>query len=85
MEPIPLTAAQIRFADEISADLEGTRRTLDVAMTFHSNRINEIQKQSTALWEELAELYGLDLGKWIYDVRYSNGQLCVVQTGEIGK
>jgi hypothetical protein len=55
-----LTATQVRQLDEISADRDGNERTLQVALNFHSNAMNQIHKRRVQFWRELAEIHDLD-------------------------
>ncbi len=60
---IELTANQIKYFDELQDDKEATDKTLNTALNYHSNRINEIKKANDKMWEELAEMHGLDTTK----------------------
>jgi hypothetical protein len=60
VEPIKLTARQIKYFGEISIDKQAAKLTLDVALAHHSNQVNEISKREAELWDELAELHNLD-------------------------
>ena len=55
-----LTAKQIKNFDEISLDRQSSMETLEIALNFHSNRVNELIKQEKAQWEELFETHNLD-------------------------
>ena len=56
-----LTARQINMLDEIERDRASIAQTLNVALVFHANQINEVNKRHEAAWQELAEIYGFDL------------------------
>ena len=62
-----LTAKQIKAIDEIERDRRAHSETLQVALNFHTNQLNEINRLHRELWEELAEIYAFDLyreGGW---------------------
>ena len=50
-----LTAKQIKFFDELTADREASARTLKVAMAFHSNFGNELIKREQDIWKRKKE------------------------------
>ena len=79
MKPIPITARQIKEFDEIVADQDANKRTLEVAMRFHSNIENELYKRLKALWDELIEIYGLDVNKTTYQIKHVDGLPCIVK------
>jgi hypothetical protein len=56
-----LTARQISAFDEICEDGIANELTLKAALSFHSNRENEILKAKKALWKELSETHGFDM------------------------
>ena len=79
----PLTAAQIRTLDELSADVESVDASLKVALTFHANARNEQVKRRTQFWKELAEIHGLDLATTRYKTKTVEGRLCVVVADDV--
>lgn len=60
MNPIPLTAQQIRHIDEIQADKRSHEATLKVALNYHANVFNELQKKEIKFWDDLIETHKLD-------------------------
>ncbi len=56
-----LTARQIKEIDEVTLDENALNTTLNVALTFHANRMHEVTKRKDAWWEEQAEIHGFDL------------------------
>ena len=76
--PIRLTALQIRASDEIARDREALKRTLEVALMFHSNAVNELVATELTFWNDLAEVYGLDTQRNTYIVRKVNGAVTIV-------
>jgi len=55
-----LTANQILIFDEFMADTKSVELTLKIALTYHSNRMNEIHKVERKLWDDLIEIHDLD-------------------------
>lgn len=55
-----LTAKQIKDLDEISIDRKTADATLNIALTFHSNCLNEVEKRAKQWWDEIIELHDLD-------------------------
>jgi hypothetical protein len=78
MESATLTAKQIREIDNISADKDAMKRTLEVAINYHSNRLNAIIKDERAWWDDIAEIYNLDPSKK-YKVGKSSGDVCILE------
>lgn len=60
MTKIPLTASQIKTFDEIGVDKAATEQTLKVALAYHANRLNEINKAEREIWNELMRIHALD-------------------------
>ena len=56
-----LTARQINMLDEIERDRKAIQETLQVALNFHANRLNEINESHAEMWKEFAEHHGFDL------------------------
>lgn len=81
-KPIPLTAKQIKFIDEIQVDGFANEETLKVALNFHSNKRNEIEKKNRELWSELSELHDLDIVNNKYKVETYNGTVSIVLNTE---
>ena len=76
-----LTAKQIKCLDEFMADKVAIDVTLNVALTYHSNRLNEITKVEKEFWEELHEIHGLDRGK-TYGIKKSGGAMQVFEKAD---
>jgi len=72
-----LTASQIESFDEFAADKRSIELTLRIAMNFHSNKVNEIEKAERKLWDELTKLYDLDIEKYIYAIDREAGFVVV--------
>lgn len=65
---IELTPKQLKEIDEIHLDKAAADSTLNIALTYHSNRLNTIRKQEKDWWEDLMEIYNLDRNKtWMID------------------
>ncbi len=56
-----LTAKQIKEIDEVTLDENALNATLKVALTFHANCANGVNKRKDAWWKEQAEIHGFDL------------------------
>ncbi len=81
MNKYPLTARQIKALDEIGVDKISVSKTLDIALTFHANRINEITKLECELWKEITEIHGLDPTKqWM--TKMVDGEVVVIEHKE---
>ena len=78
MGNILLTAKQIAHFDEIRRDRAAAKATLKAAMGYHSNRHNELSKESQDLWEEVLSIHGLDKTKH-YTTKRENGAVIVVE------
>jgi hypothetical protein len=81
MTPIALTAEQIKFLDEVNADKEAVDKTLLIAMTYHSNRINETLKRERELWRNLIDTYHLP-GNVSYKIEHQLGGPVIVENIE---
>lgn len=79
MNPIPLTPDQIKTLDEIGLDRRSADETLKIALNFHANQINRIEKFEKAFWDGLAEAHGLDYSVKQYTIDSVNRQVCVVE------
>ena len=75
---IRLNALQIRASDEIARDREALKRTLEVALTFHSNAVNELVATEMEFWNDLAEVYGLDTQRNLYTITKVDGAISIV-------
>lgn len=79
-----LTAEQIRQLDEIEADTAATEKTLQVALNYHSNTMNQIHKRTTAFQRELVEIHNLDPQR-TYVIKYAAGRHEIVEAEEEGR
>ena len=82
MDDKELTAKQIMFFDEMAIDRMAAKATLNTAMTYHSNRINEIMKEEMEMWGELAKIHGFDIEKNTWKISRSNGKAVIVNADE---
>lgn len=76
---IPLTAEQIKHFDEIALDKQTADYTLKIALNYHSNAFNNIKKDERKFWEELAQIYRLDLENKVYTIKTVDRQCCIVE------
>lgn len=60
MTKIPLTASQIKTIDEINIDRKSAENTLNIALQFHTNRVNELDKAEREFWRDLVRTHNLD-------------------------
>ena len=74
-----LSTRQQQIMDEIHADTDSAGRTLTLALTFHSNCLNDIGKRRDEIWHELAEQHDLDLINKIYEIKREGGFFRVVE------
>lgn len=79
---IILTAKQIAFLTEMSVDTLAVDRVLNMHICFAHNRVNEIEKSRKEWWEEMAEIYGLDLSDKQYETKTINGAVCICEKDE---
>lgn len=82
MTPIPLTARQIDWMDEINADRQAQEMVFKIAINSISNRMNELNKENRRFWRELAEIHGLDLDLYRYEAKKVDNKACIVCLGE---
>ena len=79
---IKLTARQIKWGDTNSQEIRAVEATLKVALQFASNRLEELAKQKSEFWEEIAELHDLDLCNKDWTIKRIDGEFCVVEEEE---
>lgn len=77
-----LTARQIAILEEIQRDTRAAEATLKIAMTHHHNQTSEIEKRTSELWSELAEIHNLDLSETIYQTKTIDGIVQIVPKEE---
>ena len=78
MELMKLTASQIRTVETIDADKKSYKRTLQIALNFHSNMYCSVTKKERELWREISAIHGLDDDKnWM--LKSIEGSVCVVE------
>ena len=73
-----LSAHQIKVYDEFAHDTVATEKTLKVALTYHANRMSELNKVKQKFWVELIEQYNLD-SDLIYHIKIVDGIACIVE------
>lgn len=77
MNPIPLTARQIKTLDNIKADITAAETTLKIALNYHANVTTEHNKLMSEFWKELADLHDLDLQTIRYKIDHVDGMVVV--------
>lgn len=77
-----LTARQIAIIDEIRQDRNAAEATLNIALKYHHNLTGEIEKRSSELWSELAEIHNLDLSEMAYQTKTIDGIAQIVPVEE---
>lgn len=82
MKPIPLTAHQIEWMDEINADRLAQEMVFKIAINATANRLNELAKENQKFWRELEEIHGLDLDLYRYEANKIGNKACIVCLGE---
>ena len=81
MEPMKLTVSQIRTVETIDADKKSYKRTLQIALNFHSNMHHLAVKKERELWREISAIHGLDDDKnWM--LKSIEGSVCVIEKVE---
>ena len=78
MEPMKLTASQIRTIDTINADKRSYKITLQIALNFHSNMHCSAVKKELEFWEELRTIHKLDDDK-SWTLKNVENSVCVVE------
>lgn len=58
-----LSANQINWISEIEIDKKVTDKSLELAISHHSNRHNELLKDERKFWDEMLEIHNLDKHK----------------------
>ena len=77
-----LTARQIKNFDELSADKKAVKLTFEIAMAFHSNRVNELIEKEKDLWKELGAIHDIDLFSCPWKITMIDGTMQLVRNEE---
>lgn len=77
-----LTARQIATFEEIQRDKRAAEATLNIALAHHHNLTGEIEKRTSDLWSELAEIHNLDLSETVYQTKTIDGIAQIVPVEE---
>lgn len=77
-----LTARQIAIVEEIQRDKRAAEATLNIALAYHHSLTGEIEKRSSELWSELAEIHNLDLSETVYQAKTIDGIAQIVPVEE---
>lgn len=72
MEPISLTAKQIKEVDENTLTKRALKEALEVALCYYSNQLIAVERESREWWEEMLKIYNLDRVKKHY---YRDGKI----------
>lgn len=73
-----VSARQVKEFSEIGRDKKAAEDTLKIALSHHANVLNSLLEKEGKLWEEVAEIHGLDLTKADYRIDYSRARIVVV-------
>ena len=76
-----ITADEIKHIDEIIIDKQAVENTLKVALTYHSNRVNELIKEEQKWWTAMSDKYGFDLAI-AYVIKRENTRIVIVKKEE---
>jgi len=76
-----LTARQIKYFDELAVDRSSAKLTLNAALGYHSNRLNEIIKKEHELWDELVKQHDLDPAL-IWTAKSVDGSVVIIEATE---
>ena len=74
---VAITASQIETLDNICVTADANDKTLDVALQFHSNRSEELKKQTLAFWKELALIHDVDMDKKVMKATRKNSTMVI--------
>jgi hypothetical protein len=74
-----LTPTQIKTFDELQADLTTIDRTLTIALQYHANTTNVLEKSKKSLWRELSEHHGFDIDTKEWQVKKANGFVYIME------
>ena len=55
-----LTADEITWQDEITADKAAAEQTFKIAIAYHQNSLSRIEKERMDFWERMARYMGYD-------------------------
>jgi hypothetical protein len=70
MTQIELTPKQIKEIDEIRMDKDANNQTLNIALSYHSNRQTRIRKKEKAWWDDMIQTHDLDPStQWMVDFK----------------
>lgn len=73
-----LTARQLKYMAEIEADDRAADATLRIALSYHANQMNILEKERVKFWDDLAETHGFDLDKCRWEIEKVDGAWAVV-------
>lgn len=76
-----LTAHQIKHMDELHHDTKANEQTLQIALNFHNNMANNLNKKRYEWWKDIIETNDLDPTK-TYKIDHINGSIAVVETDD---
>lgn len=77
-----LTARQTAIIDEIERDIKAAEATLNIALKHHHNAVVELDKRTSEIWSELAEIHNLDLSETVYQAKTIDGIFQIVPKEE---
>ena len=78
-----LTPTQIKTFDELILDGQAIDKTLTIALQYHANTCNKLEKEKKALWRELSEYHGFDLDSKEWIVKRIEGCSTIVEKDKI--
>ena len=81
MEPMKLTASQIRTIETINADKRSYKITLQIALNFHSNMHCLVVKKELEFWDEIRTIHKLDDDK-TWTLKNVEDSVCIVEKVE---
>ena len=69
---------------ELAFDRKATEDTLNVALLFHHNQVNSLNKTKEKLWQHVSEAYGIELKETTFTASYDEleRRFCITETKE---
>ena len=76
-----LTPYQIKVHDELYYDRVGVGKTLEIALTHHSNSLARIDKRHKEMWDDLRDTHNLDPEE-VYTIHMIQGFISIYKYKE---
>lgn len=78
-----LSTNQLQSISSITSEREANQTALNAVLSFYISRETELASAEKALWQELAEIHGLDLTAARYEIQNIEGVIQIVELAEV--